>query len=185
MNWLALSSVGVWILILIVPRHINPSYVILNILSRPPSASGSTSTIVLVRVLALILTPIWITILVKLLAIGKWIRLHGFECLIIVIVDVHLLHLLHDLAWVKGLEAHSAVPSDGWLVHQGYLGDLRLVLHAFVASSNADAAHERVLGQAVLRAISGRSNVLLGDVEVARRRTNPICHVLGLILDNV
>jgi hypothetical protein len=122
---------------------------------------------------------------IKLLRVGKRIY-HGLKCLIIVIVDVHLLHLLHHVGGAQRLQAHTAGPVGcHWLVDQGDLGDLGLVLHPIVASAHPNAMNETVLGRAVFRTIPWRRDVLLHNVKMARRRPNTIGHVLRLIVLNV
>jgi hypothetical protein len=68
-------------------------------------------------------------------------------------------------------------------IHEGYLRNLALVLHALISSADADATDETPLRSAIFGSVSGRRYVLISDVKMARWGPNPIVHVLGLLLD--
>jgi hypothetical protein len=108
--------------------------------------------------------------------------LHRLECVIIIIVNVHLFHLLHYCTAIEGLKPCSTSSLLWILVDEGYLRNLALVLHAFISSTYADPTYKTALRSTILGAVFGRRYVLISDVEMARRGPNPIVHIL-LLLD--
>ena len=155
------------------------SCIILQILSGSISAIGASPTIVIVGNLASVRISI-LVVVIKLLTICHWVCLHGFECLIIFVINVHLLHLFHHLTGVEWLKAYATVSlrASSRLVDKAYFGDLRLILHALVPGSDSNAAHEGPLRSTVLGAISRGRNVLVCNVKMTSGWTDTICHVL-------